>query len=116
MMYDLPWATHRYSIEPLTGLPHVRSFLVRGFHSFVREVRKSSKMAISQLLDTILSYVRFTTGSNIRTIMLMAEKNNIDELNMGGVDIKHHDILEPEVRRVDYIRVAVDSKFGDLEV
>ena len=50
------------------------------------------------LLDTILSDVRFTTGSNMRRIMLMAE-NTIEELEMGGVDIKYHDILESEVWR-----------------
>jgi hypothetical protein len=116
MMYDLPWATHRYLIEPLTGLPHVRRILVKRFLSFVRMVRRSSKIAISQLLDTILSDVRFTTGSNMRTIMLMAEKNTIEELEMGEVEIKYHDILESEVWRVDFIREIVDLKYGKLEV
>ena len=48
--------------------------------------------------------------------MLMAEKNTIDELEMGGVDIKYHDILESEVWRVDFIKKVVDIKFGELEV
>ena len=116
MMYDHLWETHRYLIEPLTGLPHVRRILVKRFLSFVRMVRKSSKIAISQLLNTILSDVRFATGSNMRTIMLMAEKNTIAELEMGGVDIKYHDILESEVWRVDFIREIVDLKYGKLEV
>ena len=116
MMFDLPWATHRYLIEPLTGLPHLRRILVRRFLSFVSMIRKSSKIAISQLLETILSDVRFTTGSNLRTIMLMAEKNTIEELEMGGVEIKYHDILESEVWRVDFIKEVVELKYGDLEV
>ena len=116
MMFDLPWATHRYLIEPLTGLPHLRRILVRRFLSFVSMIRKSSKIAISQLLETILSDVRFTTGSNLRTIMLMAEKNTIEELEMGGVEIKYHDIVESEVWRVDFIKEVVDLKYGDLEV
>ena len=116
MMFDLPWATHRYLVEPLTGLPHLRRILVRRFLSFVSMIRKSSKIAISQLLETILSDVRFTTGSNLRTIMLMAEKNTIEELEMGGVEIKYHDILESEVWRVDFIKEVVELKYGDLEV
>jgi hypothetical protein len=28
IMMDLPWATHRYLIEPLTGIPHVSSQLI----------------------------------------------------------------------------------------
>ena len=105
-----------YLIEPLTGLPHVRRILVNRFlSSFVRIVRKSSMIAISQLLDTILSDVRFTTGSNMRTIMLMAEKNTIEELEMGGVDIKNHDILESEVWRVHFIREIVDLNIESLK-
>ena len=48
--------------------------------------------------------------------MLMAEKNTIEELEMGGVEIKYHDILESEVWRVDFIREIVDLKYGKLEV
>ena len=52
----------------------------------------------------------------MRTIMLMAKKNTIEELEMGGVEIKYHDILESEVWRVDFIKEVVELKYGDLEV
>jgi hypothetical protein len=74
IMSDLPWATHRYLIEPLTGLPHVRKILVKRYLSFINMIRVSSKYALVQLLETILRDVRCTTGSNLRTIMLMAGK------------------------------------------
>ena len=72
--YDLPCATQRYLIEPLTGLPHVRKILVKRFLSLINMIRMSSTYALVQLLETILRDVRCTTGSNLRTIMLMVGK------------------------------------------
>ena len=97
IMLDLPWATHRYLIEPLTGLPHVRKILIKRFLSFISMVRKSNKSSIIQLLETIVKDVRFTTGSNLRTVMLQAEKNTIEELETTVVDVKYHEIADAEV-------------------
>ena len=116
IMYDLPWATHWYLIEPLTGLPHVRKILVKRFLSYINMVRRSSKYALVQLLETILGDVRCTTGSNLRTIMLMAGKNRIEELDVCDTDIKYHEVLESEVWRVDFIKEVVELKYGDLSL
>ena len=115
-MYDMRWATHRYLIEPLTGLPHVRKILVKRFLSYINMVRRSSKYALVQLLETILGDVRCTTGSNLRTIMLMAGKNRIEELDVCDTDIKYHEVLESEVWRVDFIKEVVELKYGDLSL
>ena len=109
-MYDLPWATHRYLIEPLTGLPHVRRIWVKRYLSFVKMIRNSRKPSVIQLLDTVLRDVRLTTGSNLRTIMLLTDKNSIEDLEFGKVDVKYHEIQESEAWRVDFIREVVDVK------
>ena len=116
IMYDLPWATHRYLIEPLTGLPHVRRIWVKRYLSFVKMIRNSRKPSVIQLLDTVLRDVRLTTGSNLRTIMLLTDKNSIEDLEFGKVDVKYHEIQESEAWRVDLIREVVDVKIGDLVV
>ena len=116
IMYDLPWATHRYLIEPLTGLPHVRRIWVKRYLSFVKMIRNSRKPSVIQLLDTVLRDVRLTTGSNLRTIMLLTDKNSIEDLEFGKVDVKYHEIQESEAWRVDFIREVVDVKIGDLVV
>ena len=106
-----------YLIEPLTGLPHVRKILVTRFFSFINMVRKSSKYALVQLLETILRYVRCTTGSNLRTIMLMAGKNRIEDLDVCEIYIKYHEVevLESEAWRVNFIKEVVELKYGDLD-
>ena len=68
--FDLPWATHRYLVEQMTGSPHMRRLLVRRFISFIEKVRNSSKIALSQLLNLVEGVVRMTNGHNLRTIML----------------------------------------------
>ena len=116
IMLDLPWATHPYLIEPLTGLPHVRKILIKRFLSFISMVRKSNKSSIIQLLETIVKDVRFTTGSNLRTVMLQAEKNTIEELETTVLDVKYHEIGDAEVWRVDFIKEVIELKLGELYV
>ena len=43
IMFDLPWATHRFFIEPMTGNHHVRRILVRRYMSFIDKIKKCSK-------------------------------------------------------------------------
>jgi hypothetical protein len=72
-------------IDQLTGLPQVRKILVNQFPRFINRVRKSSKYAMVQLLGTIL---RCFTGSNLRTIMLMAwENRKTEDLDVCYIDI-----------------------------
>ena len=62
IMFDLPLATHRYFIEPLTGLPHVRRILASRFLKFINMIRSSDKKAVVELLDLVQSDVRTTPG------------------------------------------------------
>ena len=116
IMYDLPWARHRYLIEPLTGFPHVRRVLVGRYLSFVKMIQKSGKFSVIQLLDTILRDVRFSTGSNITTIMLMTDNNCIEDLEHGRTEVKYHEIEDSEAWRVDFLKEVVDIKYGNLLV
>ena len=106
-MFDLPLATHRYFIEPLTGLPHVRRIVARRFLKFINMIRSSDKKAAVELLDLVESDVRTTTGHNLRSIMLEAGKHHID--------IMYHEVTEDEACRVDFLKEIVEIKHGELE-
>ena len=69
IMYDLPWATHRYYMEPLTRVPHVSRTLVRRYISFI------DKVSLAQLLITVQGDVRLRTGYNLRHTMLLLGAN-----------------------------------------
>ena len=80
IMYDLPWATHRYFLEPLIRTNHVSRTLVKKYLSFIASIRKSVKPNLRQLLQIIQNDTRSTTGYNLRTIMMLANKNTIEDL------------------------------------
>ena len=116
IMYDLPWATHRYFIEPLTGGPHMMRVLAKRYMSFIQKVRSSSKVALGQLLNLVEGDVRMTTGSNLRTLMLQSGLNNIEELKVETCDFKYHKVTEAESWRINFLKELVETKHGDLEV
>ena len=116
IMYDLPLATHRYFIETLTGLPHVRRILVKRYLKFINMIRNSTKTAIIQLLDLVSTDVRLTTGNNLRSIMIQTGRNRIEELEAGSVDIKYLEVIESEAWRIDFLKEVVELRNGDLEV
>ena len=48
IMYDLPWATHRYLIEPLVGSQHVSRILARRYLSFVEKDKCKAALGTHQ--------------------------------------------------------------------
>ena len=116
IMYGLPWATHRYLIEPLSGVLHLHKILVKRYLSFIQMIRNSGKQAIIQLLDIVQADVRLTTGWNLRTIMLDSGRNTLEELNSGYIEVKYHEIPDSEAWRITFIQEIVEVNHGELEV
>ena len=115
IMYDLPWGTHRYFMEPLTGLAHTSRTLAKRFLSFTESIRNSSKSALKSLLNIVQSDVRSIAGHNLRTIMLLTGKTRIQDLKSGDTDFEYK-IPEEELWRVSMIKELVDIKEHDLFV
>ena len=115
-MYDLPWATHRYFIEPLTESQHVSRTLVKRYMSFIEKIKKSSKSSLKQLLEISKNDVRQTTGHNLRSIMELTGKNTIEELDTRNVDFDYHKVKETDAWRINFAKELVEIRGGDLEV
>ena len=116
IMYDLPWATHRSLIEPLTGTQHVSRILVKRYLSFIDKISKSDKTSLRQLLGIVRGDVRLTTGHNLRSIMMILGMNSIDELDFKTADFEYHKLEENELWKVNIVQELVDIRSGDLEV
>ena len=85
VMFDLPYETHRWLIEPLSGNQHIRKILIQRFLNFTKQIKKSNKSIVKLLFNTIKFSVRSTTGSNLRAIMMETSKVNISQLDdIGG--------------------------------
>ena len=86
IMLDLPFATHRYLIQPLSNEEHIRIVLVKRFLSFIDKVKNSGKPPLVMLLSDAMVDVRSTTGSNMRNIMLSVGKTSVKEVHKADGD------------------------------
>ena len=121
IMLNLPLQTHRYLIEPLSGTKHIRFHLIKRFLSFINQIEVSNKRASKQLLKTIKHDCRSTTGSNLRNILLLTEKFDVDELCPSDAElIEYHPIADEDKWKVNFILEAVDQNevpgFEDEEI
>jgi hypothetical protein len=117
VMYDLPYATHRWIIEPVSDSTHVRRILINWFLNFLKQIKKSSKIVTNMLLRTIQNNVRSVTGYNLRRIMLESGKNNVDQLKDVGINnIEYHPVSNDDKWKIKVIKECIDVKFGRLEI
>ena len=80
LMFDLPLQTHTIFIEPVSGSPHLKNILIKRFLTFIRAVKTSPKLILTNLLKIICRDVRSVTGSNLRNILLLVNKCDVMEL------------------------------------
>ena len=69
VIFDLPWATHRWVLEEITG-KSLKMMLLKRFLKFVNTIAKSSKPCLKFLLARVSLDVRSVTGSNMRSVLL----------------------------------------------
>ena len=117
VMAGLPYATHRYLIEPLSEHMHMSRTILRNYLSFIAEVRKSSKPVLRQLYEVSKNDVRTTTGSNLRNILLLTNLSNPDHLKPSIVEnISYKMINKEDQWRVRLIKELIDMKFGVMNI
>ena len=116
-MLDLPIATHRNLIEPLTSERHIKIVLIRRFLSFVEKIRNSGKPALEMILSEAASDVRSTTGSNLRNIMLLAGKTSIDAVSVPDADkIEYFKLEDEDTWKVTLATELIEAKANSKEI
>ena len=115
VMAGLPYATHRYLIEPVSGQQHMSLTLIRNFIKFISKVRQSPKPVLRQLYSLAKADVGTTTGSNLRNILLMTNLSSIDDLKPDTVkQIRYKETMDRNKWRITIIKEAMDMKYGDI--
>ena len=115
IMYDLPVATHRYFMEPLTEKPHLSRTLIKRYLSFIGKIETSGKKALQALLEIVKKDVRTTTGSNLRRIMLLAGKSSTLDLQEADRLIEYHQVPECQAWRINFLQELVEVQQEGLE-
>ena len=78
-MFELDRKTHRYLIEPISGMPHIRQALMSRFLSFTSKLATSKKEILRSAYEALRTDCRSTTGENIRNIMLECNTGLLDQ-------------------------------------
>ena len=111
IMYDLPWETHRYFIEPLTGLTHVSNTLLNRYISFIRKLKTLKKQSVQELFETACCDVRTTTGHNIRWVMSVLDVHTMDRLLCSSsIDFEYQRIKEEDKWKVACLRELLEIR------
>ena len=69
-IFDLDRRTHRYLIEPISGMEHLKCAIQKRFIRFTKKLETSPKVVVRRLNQIVGKDCRSTTGENIRQIML----------------------------------------------
>ena len=116
-MFDLPYDTHRYFVQPVSNQPHVRNLLLQRFFGFLSQIEKSPKLLPKALLKVVRNDVRSTTGSNLRNILLLTDKSNVDDLKINDVKtLIYSPVKNENLWKIDIVRELIDVKAGQKHV
>ena len=115
VMAKLPYQTHRYMIEPISGTRHMKIKVLKNYMTFIKQVRKSPKHVLRQLYSLASSDARTVTGQNLRNILLLTDKLQVDQLDPIIVDnIKYHEVDKKDDWRIGVVKKILDVKYGNL--
>ena len=116
-MYKLPRQTHRYLIEPVTKEQHLKLTLIKRFLQFKEQVMRCPKTIVKTLF-TILQYdTRSLTGSNFRKIMLMCDKDSIENVNIYDIDMLNYaNCPENEKWRLSLVDELIEIRTNPSEL
>ena len=81
IMLGIPRNTNRFFIEALTENQHIKFSLLKIFVAFVNSIESSTKLVLRNMLEILKHDCRSTTGSNLRKVMALLKKRNVDEIS-----------------------------------
>ena len=110
-MADLPYATHRYLIEPVSEQKHMSIQLIQNFMGFMEKIRNSSKQILRMLYQIARKDVKTVTGSNLRVILCLTDLCDVDMLDKSSVaNLEYSSVDEDNRWRVSMVKELIDMK------
>ena len=113
MMLNLPLQTHKYLIEPLSAQPHLRFLLYKRFINFRLKIINSSKDILKHVLHICETNCGSVTGSNLRKLMLLCNKESMFSLDCNDIDgLLYEPIPDTELWRLNLIEELLDTRLN----
>jgi hypothetical protein len=117
LMFDLPIQTHTWYIEPISESSHVKIILIKRFLTFVQALKSSPKLILTNLLKMISKDVQSVTGSNLRKILLLVNKSDVDDLvPEDSSKIQYRPEDEENTWKIRMVKELIEVRNGTLQV
>ena len=111
IMLGLPRQSHRYFIEPLSSTKHIRFALMERYIKFAKTVEESEKIVLRTIFQSVKRDCRSTTGENLRNIMKLTKKTNVDDIEIGSTSgLTYHPIPSGEEWKVGFAEELIEIK------
>ena len=103
-----------YFLEPLAEMRQLKFTLIKRFLGFIIQIEKSPKILPNILLQTIKRDCRSITGSNLRNILLMTNKDDISELIPADIQLmKYFPVSDHDKWKIPMVKELIDVKWGE---
>ena len=100
--FGVPVTTHRYLIEPLSGVPHAKNMLCSRLVNFYEQLKLCAKPAVNMLAMLSMGDRRTTMGKNISRM-----KTELEGILLSSSTIRKHlkyfSIPREESWRINYL-------------
>ena len=87
-LFRLDRRTHRYLIEPVSGLKHIKISIMKRLLKFADTLSSTGKEAVKNVFNTVARDCRSTMGKNVRLIQLTCESSHLSIEEIGKKTIR----------------------------
>ena len=111
IMLGLPRESDRYFIEPLSSTKHIRFALMERYIKFAKSMEMSEKMILRKAFRSVKRDCRSTTGENLRNIMKLTKKTDVDDIKIGSTNgLVYNEIPEGDEWKVKFAAELIQIK------
>ena len=115
IMLEVPRNTHRFFIEPLSETQHIMFSLMKRFVNFVTSITSSKKSVLRNMLAIVKRDCRSTTGRNLRKIMLLLNKTNIENISKDDLKtLQYHPAPPDDEWKIQLAKELIKVKHNEL--
>ena len=112
LMFNLPRTTHKYFIEPISENPHIKFNLMKRFLNFCEQLRNSDKSILKMMINKTQFNTQSRTGQNLRTIMLICEKNEVSQVRPSDLTTRNYsEVPDDEFWRISFLKELIEIRY-----
>ena len=116
-MFCLDQRSHRYFIETVSKIKHIKIAFMKRFIKFTEQLACSTKRTTRNVFHIIKHDCRSITGHNLRKIMQYCGKSRISELTSVEVGkMTYHPISNNEVWQISLVEELLDIRSNSSNI